>query len=58
MAQQQAKQQAMADAGIKQEQPPVAPQQKQKPLTKAPTSGRKPQNRKAAHGGQRVRSNR
>lgn len=43
---QQAKQQALTDAGIKQQQPPVAPQQKQKPLTKAPSSGRKPQNRK------------
>ena len=46
IARQQAKQQALTDAGIKQQQPPVAPQQKQKPLTKAPSSGRKPQNQK------------
>ena len=48
IARQEAKRQAMVDAGFKpqQQQPPVAPQQKQKPLTKAPSSGRKPQNRK------------
>ena len=46
---QQLKQQALKDSGFKpqqQQQPPAAPQQKQKPLTKAPSSGRKPQNRK------------
>ena len=48
LAHQEARRQAMADAGFKpqQQQPPAAPQQKQKPLTKAPTSGRKYQNRK------------
>lgn len=39
IARQEAKKQAMADAGIK-------PQQQQQPLAKAPKSGRKPQNRK------------
>ena len=41
----------MADAGFKpqqQQQPPAAHQQNQKPLTQAPKSGRKPQNRKPA----------
>lgn len=49
IARQQAQQQALKDSGFKpqqQQQPPAAPQQKQKPLTKAPSSGRKPQNRK------------
>ena len=48
IARQEAKRQAMADAGLKpqqQQQPPAAPQQKQKPLAKAPKSGRKPQRR-------------
>ena len=46
IARQQAKADAMKDAGIKpqQQQPPA--QSKQKPLAKAPKSGRKPQNRK------------
>ena len=46
IARQQAKADAMKDAGIKpQQQQPSAPP-KQKPLAKAPKSGRKPQNRK------------
>ena len=48
IARQQAQQQALKDAGLKpqqQQQPPAAPQQKQKPLAKAPKSGRKPQRR-------------
>ena len=46
IARQQAKADAIKDAGInpQQQQPPA--QSKQKPLAKAPKSGRKPQNRK------------